>query len=285
MFKKDRSRKKYPSDLTDEPWAIVAPLIPPGKQTPRGGRPRQVEMRDVLNTLFSLHRSGCPWDRLPHAVLPTSPVSDSLAQWRDDGTWAQVGKALREQRRVAAGRAPTPSAAGIESQSVKPTEMGGPERGDDGGKQLNGRKRPLWVATLGCWLAVLIPRAGLDAGVAALTWLGHVTPHDCPRLVTICAAQQDHNQALDAWMAANRADWRLAVQTRPAGTQGCTPLEKRWVLERTTAWPGRYRRHSQASERRIESSTAMLPISHRPLLLHRLSPCSHPAFHDRKDAA
>src|SRR2546428_8683669 len=126
MLKKDRSRKKYPSDLTDEQWAIVEPLIPPAKQSPRGGRPRQVEMREVLNTWFSLNRSGCPWERLPHDVLPKRPVDDSVAQWRDDGTWAKLVKALRERPRVEAGREPTPRAACIESPSVKTTEMGDP---------------------------------------------------------------------------------------------------------------------------------------------------------------
>ena len=285
MAHKGHQRKKYPSDLTDEQWAILKPMIPPAKQNRQGGRPRKVDMREVLNMLFYLNRSGCQWDMLPHDLLPKSTVYDYFAQWRDDGTWAKLVQALRERTRVKAGREPTPSAVCIDSQSVKTTEMGGPERGDDGGKKINGRKRHLLVDTLGLLLVVLITSASLDDGAAAPILLSHVTPQDFPRLVTIFADQKYHNHALDAWMAEHRASWHIDVKMRPAGTKGFTPLEKRWVIERTNAWHGRYRRNSKDYERSIESSTAMIQISHIHLMLNRLAPCGRPEFHYRKEAA
>jgi len=242
-------------------------------------------MREVLNTIFSLNRSGCQWDMLPHDLLPKSTVYDYFAQWRDDGTWEKLVQALREQTRVQVGREPTPSAICIESQSVKTTEMGGPERGYDGGKNIKGRKRHLLVDTLGLLMAILIPSAGLEDGVAAPQLLDHITPHDVPRLGTIFADMQYHNHDLDAWMATHRAGWRLAIKARPEGTKGFTPLEKRWVIERTNAWNGRYRRNSKDYERSIESSTAMIRMSHIHLMLNRLSQNGYPAFHYRKEAA
>jgi len=142
-----------------------------------------------------------------------------------------------------------------------------------------------WSLRWACGSPCSITRAGLDDGVAAPLLLWHVTPQDLPRRAPIFADQQYHHHALDAWMATHRTGWRIEVQARPEGIKGCTPLAKRWVIERTNAWHGRYRRHSKDYERSVESSTAMLQISHIHRMLNRLAPCDRPAFHYRRAAA
>src|SRR6185295_1072262 len=112
MAEEPEKRKAYPWDLTDAQWVILAPLMPAPRPT-AGGRPRELEMREVLNTLLYLNRSGCQGEMLPHDLLPQSSVYDYFAQWREDGTWSKILSALRKRVRQEAGREPTPSAAGI----------------------------------------------------------------------------------------------------------------------------------------------------------------------------
>jgi putative transposase len=261
-------RKAYPSDLTDSQWLLIEPLIPAAWP---GGRPRKHPMREVVNALLYVLRQGCVWRALPHDFPPWKTVYNYFAWFRADGTYDALLTALRRRVRREAGREPTPSAACIDSQSVK-TAGGGEAVGTDGGKKVRGRKRHVVTDTMGLLLAVVVTAANADDGTAAPLVLGRMPAEQFPRLQLVWGDAKYRNDGLDAWAAENRPGLRVEVSSKPDGRPGFVPVKKRWVVEQSFGCLGRARRLSKDYERRAENSESMVKLSAILRMARRLKP-------------
>ena len=277
-------RKRYPSDLTNEQWELIEQLIPRQRRTAKGGRPRSVDMREVVNTILYQCRSGCQWDMIPHDLLPKSTVYDYFKQWRENGTLQRINDILVGAIRQleALSEEIEPSAASVDSQSVKTSERSS-SRGYDGGKKITGRKRNIAVDTLGLLLAVTVTIASVDDAYAARPVMKQLTQSKQPRLQVVWVDSKYHNHALRSWLSRQSTiQWKLEVVRRPRGTKGFVLLPKRWVVERTFSWFGRWRRLTRDYEHRTESSEAMIHVASIGRMLRRLAPSNdQPPFRYR----
>jgi putative transposase len=260
------ARVPYPSDLTDTEWMLLEPLIPPAKP---GGRHRTVDMREVVNGIFYVLRSGCAWRMLPHEFPPWSTVYGYFNQWRKDGIWEQINDALRGAVCLEEGRDAEPSAAIVDTQSVKTTETKG-QRGYDSHKNVKGRKRHILVDVIGLVLVVLVHKASIQDRTGAKSLLKRAKKKGFRRLALIWADGGYSGQPMIDWVW-NLGGWILEIVQRAQDTTGFVVLPRRWVVERTFAWLGRYRRLSKDYEQLPQTSEAMIYAAMVHLMLKRLA--------------
>jgi transposase len=260
-----RDGLRYASDTTASEWALIEPHLPAPAEC---GRPRETNMRDVVNAIFYIAQSGCQWRLLPKDFPPYSTVQRYFYAWRDNGVWQTINHVLLMDVREAAGRNASPSAGVIDSQSVKTTESGGP-RGYDAGKKIKGRKRHLLTDTIGLPVAMIVHPADVQdrdgapdllASVRdAFPWLRHV----------FADGGYAGDKLKDA--LADLGDWTIEIVKRSDFAQGFVLLPRRWVVERTLAWLNRNRRLAKDVEATIESAVTWLYIASVKLMSRRLA--------------
>lgn len=225
------TRKPYDTDLTDAEWMLLEPLIPPAKT---GGRRRSVDIREICNGIFYVLRSGCAWRLLPHDLPPWPTVYGYFRAWQQAGLWETFNAGLREAVREQVARAAEPSAAIIDSQSVKIARVAG-ERGFDAAKQILGRKRFILVDVLGLLLEVIVTSAEVQERAGGQLLLKRAGEHFLHCLELIWADGGYSGTPFHDWVAENFG-WVLEIVKRSDEATGFVVLPRRWVVERTFGW-------------------------------------------------
>lgn len=271
--------QSYPSDVTDAQWPLIQPHLP----VPTRGRPRKTKLRDVVDAIFYILRTGCQWRFLPKDFPPKSTVWRYFNKWRHDGTLDTIHDLLRTKVRAAEKPYSPRTSASVDSQSVD-TTSGGEARGRDNAKNVDGRKRHIIVDSMGLLLAVLVGAADVDDATAAAELFARLEGQPLSRVKQMYADSKYHNYALYRWVE-EQAQWELVIVRRPADAEGWVKLPIRWTVERTFAWLGKCRRLSKDRERSVLSSESFIKLAMIHLMLNRLEPKNtDPEFRYRQAA-